>query len=43
MPKQDHHPSSCRSLVLAGDLERDAVADAIKRYDLNPDATTEVP
>jgi pyruvate dehydrogenase E1 component len=32
-----------QELSLAGDLERDVVADAIKRYDLDPDATTEVP
>jgi hypothetical protein len=29
--------------TLAGDLERDVVAEAIKRDDLDPDATTEVP
>jgi hypothetical protein len=28
---------------LAGDLEHDLVAQAVKRYDLDPDATTEVP
>jgi pyruvate dehydrogenase E1 component len=32
-----------QELSLAGDLERDVVAEAIKRYDLDPDATTEVP
>jgi pyruvate dehydrogenase E1 component len=32
-----------QELALAGDLERDLVAQAIKRYDLDPDATTEVP
>jgi pyruvate dehydrogenase E1 component len=32
-----------QELSLAGDLERDVVADAIKRYDLDPEATTEVP
>jgi pyruvate dehydrogenase E1 component len=32
-----------QELALAGDVERDLVAQAIKRYDLDPDATTEVP
>jgi pyruvate dehydrogenase E1 component len=32
-----------QELALAGDIERDRVAEAIKRYDLDPDATTEVP
>ena len=30
-------------LALAGDLKPEVVAEAIKRYDLDPDATTEVP
>jgi pyruvate dehydrogenase E1 component len=32
-----------QELALAGDLDREVVAEAIKRYDLDPDATTEVP
>jgi pyruvate dehydrogenase E1 component len=32
-----------QELALAGDLDREKVAEAIKRYDLDPDATTEVP
>ena len=32
-----------QELALAGALDRDVVADAIKRYELDPDATTEVP
>jgi pyruvate dehydrogenase E1 component len=32
-----------QELALAGEIERDRVAEAIKRYDLDPEATTEVP
>jgi pyruvate dehydrogenase E1 component len=32
-----------QELALEGALEPDRVAEAIKRYDLDPDATTEVP
>jgi pyruvate dehydrogenase complex dehydrogenase (E1) component len=32
-----------QELALTGDIDRDRVAEAIKRYDLDPDATTEVP
>jgi pyruvate dehydrogenase complex dehydrogenase (E1) component len=32
-----------QELALAGDIDRDRVAEAIKRYDLDPEATTEVP
>jgi pyruvate dehydrogenase E1 component len=32
-----------QELALAGDLDREKVAEAIKRYDLDPDATTDVP
>jgi pyruvate dehydrogenase E1 component len=32
-----------QELALAGDLDRDRVAEAIKNYDLDPEATTEVP
>ncbi len=32
-----------QELALAGDLDREKVAEAIKTYDLDPDATTEVP
>jgi pyruvate dehydrogenase E1 component len=32
-----------QELSLANSLEREVVADAIKRYELDPDATTEVP
>jgi pyruvate dehydrogenase E1 component len=32
-----------QELSLANSLKREVVADAIKRYDLDPDATTEVP
>jgi pyruvate dehydrogenase E1 component len=32
-----------QELALAGDLDREVVAEAIKRYDLDPDASTEVP
>jgi pyruvate dehydrogenase E1 component len=32
-----------QELSLANSLERDVVAEAIKRYDLDPEATTEVP
>jgi pyruvate dehydrogenase E1 component len=32
-----------QELALAGDLDRDKVAEAIKRYELDPEATTEVP
>jgi pyruvate dehydrogenase E1 component len=32
-----------QELALAGDIDRDRVAEAIKTYDLDPDATTEVP
>jgi pyruvate dehydrogenase E1 component len=32
-----------QELALAGDLDREKVAEAIKRYDLDPEATTEVP
>ncbi|HZA82581.1 MAG TPA: pyruvate dehydrogenase (acetyl-transferring), homodimeric type, partial [Actinomycetes bacterium] len=32
-----------QELALAGELDRERVAEAIKRYDLDPDATTEVP
>jgi pyruvate dehydrogenase complex dehydrogenase (E1) component len=32
-----------QELALAGDLKRDAVTEAIMRYDLDPDATAEVP
>ncbi|HEY4727697.1 MAG TPA: pyruvate dehydrogenase (acetyl-transferring), homodimeric type, partial [Actinomycetes bacterium] len=32
-----------QELALAGELDREKVAEAIKRYDLDPDATTDVP
>jgi pyruvate dehydrogenase E1 component len=32
-----------QELALAGEIDREKVAEAIKRYDLDPDATTEVP
>jgi pyruvate dehydrogenase E1 component len=32
-----------QELALAGDLDREKVAEAIKTYDLDPDSTTEVP
>jgi pyruvate dehydrogenase complex dehydrogenase (E1) component len=32
-----------QELALAGDIDRDRVAEAIKRYDLDPEASTEVP
>jgi pyruvate dehydrogenase E1 component len=32
-----------QELALAGEVEREVVAEAIKRYELDPDATTEVP
>jgi hypothetical protein len=32
-----------QELALGGELKREAVAEAIKRYDLDPEATTEVP
>jgi pyruvate dehydrogenase E1 component len=32
-----------QELALAGEGDREKVAEAIKRYDLDPDATTEVP
>ncbi|HZD03103.1 MAG TPA: pyruvate dehydrogenase (acetyl-transferring), homodimeric type [Actinomycetes bacterium] len=32
-----------QELALAGELKRETVAEAIKRYDLDPEATTEVP
>jgi pyruvate dehydrogenase E1 component len=32
-----------QELALAGDIDRERVAEAIKRYDLDPEATTEVP
>jgi pyruvate dehydrogenase E1 component len=32
-----------QELALAGELKREAVAEAISRYDLDPEATTEVP
>jgi len=31
-----------QELALAGDLDREKVAEAIKTYDLDPDSTTEV-
>jgi hypothetical protein len=39
MPQTRPPPHLLQEPVLAGDLER----DAIMRYDLGPDATTEVP
>jgi pyruvate dehydrogenase E1 component len=32
-----------RELALSGEVKPELVADAIKRYDLDPEATTEVP
>jgi hypothetical protein len=43
MPQTRPPPHLLQEPVLAGDLERDALADAIMRYDLGPDATPEVP
>ena len=43
MPQTRPPPHLLQELVLAGDLERDVVTDAIKANDLDPDATTEMP
>jgi pyruvate dehydrogenase complex dehydrogenase (E1) component len=32
-----------QELALAGELDREKVAEAIKRYDLDAEATTDVP
>src|SRR4029450_12148434 len=40
---EDIAVGALQELALAGDIDRDKVAEAIKRYELDPDATTEVP
>jgi hypothetical protein len=43
MPQTRPPPHLLQAPSLAGDLERDVVADGDQGYDLDPDATTEVP
>jgi pyruvate dehydrogenase E1 component len=35
--------AALQELAIAGDVKPEVVADAIKRYELDPEATTEVP